>query len=407
MAILRETSPAAILAAVACAVCMAIGLAPLFIGSFPVFLKPVSQEFGWGFSVFPQALMVSGLSGAIAGPFIGRLIDRYGVRTFMLPGLALWSASLFAFSFLPNSRIALYLLPTFMGVVAASAGPISFARVVSGWFDQNRGLVLGLVLSAAPAVATAIAVNASQMVIDHHGWRAAYQALGIAAAVLSLPLAYFFMREKSTAPRVNREPVVLPGLTAGEALRTRELWLLLISGALVCAAMLGITSHFVAWSAERGVSATAATLAVSCFSLAGPVGPVVAGFVADRFQTPKIIPIFYLFPCAGLAMVMFGGEAWAVPGMILMGFGFSAVTGLLPYLVTRYFGLKASAEIFGISLGIFTLAMGGSPVVIGFARDLSGDYRSATIAALVASVAAVFVALPFPTYRFKAGKPPE
>ena len=81
-------------------------------------------------------------------------------------------------------------------------------------------------------------------------------------------------------------------------------------------------------------------------------------------------------------------------GALLIGIGGSAVTGLAPYLVTRYFGVKASAEIFGVQLGMTLLTIGIVPVLIGLGYDLTGSYTIPMIFAGVSvAIATVCIGL--------------
>ena len=42
-----EMSRKAIVVAIACSICMGLSFAPVFMGTFPLFLEPVSNEFHW------------------------------------------------------------------------------------------------------------------------------------------------------------------------------------------------------------------------------------------------------------------------------------------------------------------------------------------------------------------------
>jgi MFS family permease len=408
VSIQSQRSPRAVLAATACALCMSLGLAALFIGTFPVFLEPLSRQFGWGLSVFPRALLVAAATSALVGPFAGRLIDRYGVRPLMLGGMAVWGACLLAISFARRDFLILYAIPALMGVSSACAGPISFVKVVSGWFNAHRGLVLGLVISAAPAAATAVAVLSARELIAVFGWRTAYRILGAVVLLIGWPVALLFMREAPVTSAENpprpdmaaAERMLPPGLTTAAAVRTRDFWLLIGVTCLICGAINGIVSHFVAWSDERGLSTLTATEALSLFSLIGPVGPILAGMAVDRVRTQRVLFIFYALPLLGLSLLVLLGAAMQVPGMALLGFGFSAASGLLPYLVSRYFGLRSASEIFGLALGVVTLSMGMGPVLLGLGREHAGSYRAPVSLTFVALALALVLAAALRRYQF-------
>jgi MFS family permease len=132
----------AIMIVVACFICMGLSFAPVFMGTFPLFLEPVSKDLHWSASVFPQAMLISGLTGALSGPLVGRLVDTVGVRKAMLPGLLAWAATVAAMSFLNGSVVTLYVISALMGPIAATCGPVALAKVVSSWFDRSRGVAL-------------------------------------------------------------------------------------------------------------------------------------------------------------------------------------------------------------------------------------------------------------------------
>jgi len=163
-----------ILAAIACALCMGFGLASMFIGSFPVFFLPVTSTYGWDASLFPQALLLAGVAGALASPIAGGMMDRFGTRKVVLPAMVAWAASLAALRFVDASRVRLYADAIAIGVTGASCGPVALAKIVSGWFDRGRGVALGLVLSASPAASTALAILVANKLVASFGWQTVY-----------------------------------------------------------------------------------------------------------------------------------------------------------------------------------------------------------------------------------------
>lgn len=392
----------AIGAAFACVVCMSLGLAPLFMGTFPVFLQPLSAELGWGAAVFPQSALVAGTVGALVGPLIGHCMDRFGVRPIMITGLMGWTGSLLALSFLDGSRLQLLLVACVMGITACACGPIAFAKVIAGWFDRHRGLAMGVVLSAAPAVATAIMVMIASACIAKFGWRISYRLFGTVVLCVAVPIAALWMREAPLAEVLPRRLVGVEGEGRRATLRalgSRDFWMLMLLTGLICSVVQALLSHFVAFAAERGVSNAVTTAALSTFSLVGPAGPLVAGALADRVQGPRPLVCFYALPLAGLVVLIAFGAPAVVPAMALLGLGFSAATGMLPYLLTRYFGVQHASQLFGVGLGVVTLAMGLGPVVLGLARDRFGTFTASLPALFAMLTTGLAISLLMRNYR--------
>jgi len=49
--------------------------------SFTVFLKPISENFGWDRAQVVSVYSLTWLAGGLTAPVVGRLFDRYGPRT--------------------------------------------------------------------------------------------------------------------------------------------------------------------------------------------------------------------------------------------------------------------------------------------------------------------------------------
>jgi cyanate permease len=380
---------------------MSLGLAPLFMGTFPVFLPPISKELGWGAAVYPQSALMAGTASAVAGPLVGAALDRFGVRAVLLTGLIGWAAALFTLSELGGSQAQLLTIAALLGITACTCGPVALAKVIAGWFDRHRGLALGIVLSAAPAVATAISVVVADRLIAHYGWRVTYRTLAATVIAVALPIAFFWLREapsNSGARQAGPTRAESRATTGLQALRTRDFWMIMLLTALVCTVANAVVSHFVAFAAERGVSSTVATLALSAYSLVAPLGPLLAGALADRSNTPRPLAVFYSLPFIGFAMLILLGPRAVMPAMVLLGVGFSAASGMLPYLLTRYFGVGHAAQLFGIGLGVVTLSMGLGPVILGVVHDQLKSFTPATPVLLLQLLGAIAVSLTLRSY---------
>lgn len=77
----------------------------------------------------------------VAGPFIGRVFDRYGVRRVITIG-GLVTGLGFVLVSLTNTLWYFYLSYFVIGVGMAAIGTVPASAVVSNWFERKRGLAL-------------------------------------------------------------------------------------------------------------------------------------------------------------------------------------------------------------------------------------------------------------------------
>ena len=120
---------------------------PINVFATGTFIKPISQELGFGRGDIATAIGISSVMTAVASPFFGRMIDRFGVRTPLAISIVLFALATAALSLLPRSVFALYAMFALTGLVAIGQTPGSYSKVVAAWFDRQRGLALGVVLA--------------------------------------------------------------------------------------------------------------------------------------------------------------------------------------------------------------------------------------------------------------------
>src|SRR5882762_6819335 len=72
------------------ALCFALSVIGRGLGdSFTVFLKPISEDFGWDRAEVVSVYSLAALAGGLAAPLVGRLFDRSGPRTVYSLGMIL------------------------------------------------------------------------------------------------------------------------------------------------------------------------------------------------------------------------------------------------------------------------------------------------------------------------------
>ena len=359
-------------------------------------------------TIFSSAALIATLIGLVGGPAVGYLIDRYGARRVMIPGVLLFALGISANSFLTSSTLWIYALFTCGNLFSAGASPVPFSIVIARWFDNIRGLALGIAL-AGIGVGTAVVPQFTAYLVAHYGWRSAY--LGLAAAIVVfawIPVVLCIHEPPNFAKlRAQRSAVAdhLPGMTAREAFKHWRWWSMSIAFFLGGLAINGTLAHVVAFLGDRGVPIQAAASSLAFAGIALIVGRVIAGWCLDRFNGPVIAAICFAIPIVGILLLASGagGLGIAQISTTLCGFGIGAEVDLMAFFLTRYLGLKAFGKIYGVSFAFFTIGntLGGLIGTLSF--DHLHSYAPAFYVFAGCLVVACIQFLLLGTYAYPAG----
>jgi len=171
------------------------------------------------------------------------------------------------------------------------------------------------------------------------------------------------------------------GMTLGEASRTRQYWLMIITFFLIGFVVQSIILHLVPLLTGRGVSPMRAALAQSVLFLALTTGRLITGWLMDRFFAPRVALAFLIAPIVGIVMLALGVNEWlAVVSALLVGLAVGAEVDVLAYLTGRYFGAKHFAAVYGSFYGIYSLSGGIGPFVTALAVERFGGYTPVLLA---------------------------
>lgn len=238
------------------ALCFTLALLGRGLGeSFTVFLKPVAENFGWDRAEIVSVYSLTWLAGGLMAPVVGRLFDRYGPRTVYSLGLLLLGGSFL----LASHAQALWQLQASVGLCVgigiAFIGNVPNSILLGRWFGPRLPTAMAIVYSATGA-GVLVLLPASQLLIDHVGWRGAHQIFGIIALSLLVPLLLLPWRLFATgSPHVARKAnseFVDGGWTLGSAMRHHAFWALFSTFFFTAVGMYAISAQIVAYLIDAG-----------------------------------------------------------------------------------------------------------------------------------------------------------
>jgi sugar phosphate permease len=389
-----------------------VGSGAINVFAFSVFLKPVANDLGLGRGVLSSALLLSTFLTAVGCLTFGSLFDRGRIRATLMPAIALYAASVAALSLLRPSLAIVFTLFGLSGLFGTGQTPLAYSKVVSEWFNKERGLALGII-QAGVGLGGIVVAQVTRVLINDFGWRKAYVGMGIIIFLVAfLPVA-IWVREpasagsaRSSAERVPRQERIRSGLSAAEVLRgSRQFWMLALAFFLVVLAANGPLIHAVALLTDRGISLSTATAALSAAGLAMIVGRMLAGYCLDRFFGPYVAVFCVVGAMIGLGLLGSGaGGVAPIAGTILCGLGMGAEGDLLPYFVSRYFGLRSFGQVYGYLFAVFMIGVGVGPSLMGFSFDFWHSYGPMFLIFEFALVLACVIFLRLGPYRFPPGE---
>jgi MFS family permease len=373
------------------------GFGSLFVYTFAVFVKPLGAQFGWNRESVSLGFAIAAMTVGLTSPLIGRLIDRFGPRRIILPCMTVFGCGVASLALLHSGLWQFYLTCLVIGVVGNGAAHLAYARSISTWFDRRLGTALAFVMVGAGLGAMILPVVA-QSILSQHGWRTAYLSLGVLALLLGLPLSWLYIVERGAAEKQSA-PVAQSGRTWQQGTGSFPFWIIVSVLFVSSISMNGAITHLSALLTDRGISPGEAALCASILGGSSVLGRIGTGWLLDRFFGARVAFVVSLIIAGGILLLAKANSFTAgSSAAALIGIGAGGEAAITPYLLTRYFGLRAFSTLYGLTWTFYAAAGATGPVILGHTFDSTGSYGTSLMILAVALLSAAALNLLLPKY---------
>jgi MFS transporter, OFA family, oxalate/formate antiporter len=363
-----------------------------------IFNEPMRLSLSLTHGQLAAAYMLGTLLGAIPITYIGRQMDRYGLRHTMLAIVTFFSMACVLTSFV-QSWLALVAAFCFLRMLGPGALALASGNTLAYWFERRLGTVEGLrQLGMAVAMISIPALNL--FLTTRWGWRGAYGILGVGIWLLLFPLLVWLFRNHpaevgqeidgpvlpppTTMPRPARADLTW-GLSVGEAVRTTAFWIVTCGTAIFSLIHTAVFFCLVPILEERGLSASDAAATLTTFAVCLAALQLIGGILADSMRSTWLL----FLGIAGLAMgvlllLLAETSTMAVFSGAALGISQGIYYGATNPLWARYFGRRHLGRIRGTLMTINIACSSLGPLLAGTLRDWQGTFTLALVIFAVA-----------------------
>ena len=154
---------------------------------FTVFFLPVSQDLGLSRAQTSLAFSLARVEGALEGPFVGYLIDRFGPRPMILMAAIMTGLGYILFAWVDSYADFLIV---YLGIISLSFSPgfVHAAMAVGNtWFIRYRARAMTVISSAVPIGGTLLTPLLA-IAVQNWGWRWGAIFAGTLFLVIGIPI---------------------------------------------------------------------------------------------------------------------------------------------------------------------------------------------------------------------------
>ena len=385
---------------------MVISTVPLF-HAMSVWAVALEREFGWNRTQLGFALTFTRVEGGLMGPIEGYLTDKVGARRMVFIGMIILGGAFIFFAQVQNLWM-FYLAYIFMAVGQGLGSWIPLMTMLNRWFHRRRAMALGWsnmgsrlgALVLVPLIAWSIDPDQ-----DRLGWRMTATILGVFMIVVAGPISRLIHNQPQDIGLLpdGDKPATQPAANAGEshaassyeadftaseALRTPAFWLIAFGHGFTSMVILAIMAHLGLLMVDKGYQVQDAAFVVSVYTAVAMGFQLVGGYVGGKVPIRLALAFFTSLQAMGVMVLVFADSLSSIYAFaVLFGAGFGGRNPLTVAIRGDYFGSASFGKILGFSTVPMNLLLLIAAPLVGWMRDVQGDYTDAFLVMVATNLA--------------------
>ncbi len=395
--------------------------------SFSIFYVALLEEFRWGRGEAAGVQSMAMLVYTFVAPAAGGLIDRFGPRRVVGPGILILALGLFLCSRIQSLAqfYVFYGLMVAVGVTAIAI--VSYTAILAHWFERRRGTANGIAVSGMGLGTMAFALLC-QEVIASWGWRPAFAILAALVLGILLPVNLVLLRHKPQdmglvpdgAPRQGarggrgRWRIVDAGWREtdwrlGRVLGEPRFWALLAFPFMAVMAVYTVLVHHVRFLVDQGMSPAAAAGVLALAGIITSVFRILWGWGLDHVGRERTYSLGAVILASGISVLILreGRDSSLLVYLfaILFGMGWAVTAPTFMSTAADLFQGRSFGLIYGMVEGVLGAGAALGSWLAGYLFDRTQTYRWAfALAAAAAGLSCICLWLAAPRKVVAIGK---
>ena len=379
--------------------------------SFSVFYVALLEDFAWNRGESAGVQSMAMISYTILAPLVGGLIDRFGPRRVILPGILLLSLGLVLCATIETLTQFYFFYGVLVGSGVTCIGVVSYTAILAHWFEKKRGLASGIAVSGV-GLGICFWVPLSQYFITTLGWLSTFMVFGVLVIIILFPLNTIFLRHKpqelgQRVDGVNGEEhrneayssptdssMAANDWTISKTLRSGRFWALMTFTFLSVFGMYVIVVHNIKFLVDQGIDKMEAAFIFAMVGVVSSIFRIFWGWLSDRIGREITFTMGMFFGCMGvMSLILFekmGLKGFVYTFFIFFGIGWGVTAPIIMSVSADIF----RGRVFGLTYGIVEGGIGVAGAlgawVPGFLFDRSQSYQSTFILIIILMIISCF-----------------